>query len=749
MPHDGPPRSIPPGRRRVEDLSLGGLVWSADFDSGNLAHVEQRGEHQFTVWARADCEGTPWQTKSRTWFCFSIRGAEPGRELMIDVIMTPQKKLYEHGMRPVYRSLPSQPTWARVLNDTPCKRTPDGFTIQLQHVVNGPAGETLYFAFCYPYSYGDCMARLAWLDTLFAQPRARLAPGLPAEPPPQFWVDALQELNMAEARRPPEPFIACSSLLSSEPDEDEEFKDVLQEAARQAALESSASGAGDYVVDFAASPAFACPSANMQGPPPGPMLGAISISAFGEIPTPSTLAMQGSCDSEQLSAPMTAPTTAQSTSSVLGPSAPAAAPLASSISTPAVMNRGAHRLSPSAARANAEIAAAAARECAANFTHIRPRGHLTPGDGHPNASLVYYQRELLCRSLDGRRVDLITITGHPHPPQRSEGAASSRPRKKGVVLLTARVHPGETPASHVIDGVLRFLLRPYDPRVKALRDRFIFKLVPMLNPDGVYHGHYRADTQGINLNRKYSKYTEDLHPTVAALMRLSRSISDSGDLALFIDIHAHAGRRGCFFYGTDPETPGEKVESQVFAKLVSLNTQWLDYELCNWFAAEGQDGSARSAIYAATLQKRRGVPFIYTLECNYDSGVAFNELAPRHAAKSLASGHMSPEPQRFKTTMGPKYSPESWQDVGKAIVLALLDFHDVNPHSRLGPAGGGGLPRLRTAVSNALAKYEKAKKPPRPPKDDSAGEDDGVSSAYETTDEDAKLATCSFDKSLN
>lgn len=36
----------------------------------------------------------------------------------------------------------------------------------------------------------------------------------------------------------------------------------------------------------------------------------------------------------------------------------------------------------------------------------------------------------------------------------------------------------------------------------ALREKFVFKIVPMLNPDGVIVGNYRCSLAGSDLNRQ-------------------------------------------------------------------------------------------------------------------------------------------------------------------------------------------------------------------------------------------------------
>lgn len=55
------------------------------------------------------------------------------------------------------------------------------------------------------------------------------------------------------------------------------------------------------------------------------------------------------------------------------------------------------------------------------------------------------------------------------------------------MFLMARVHPGESNASWVMKGTLEFLVSS-DPIADLLRKCFIFKIIPMLNPDGVING---------------------------------------------------------------------------------------------------------------------------------------------------------------------------------------------------------------------------------------------------------------------
>ena len=68
-------------------------------------------------------------------------------------------------------------------------------------------------------------------------------------------------------------------------------------------------------------------------------------------------------------------------------------------------------------------------------------------------------------------------------------------------MISARGHPGETVGSWMMHGVIEFLTDLTNPEAKLLRDNFVFKIIPMLNPDGVINGNYRCSLSGCDLNR--------------------------------------------------------------------------------------------------------------------------------------------------------------------------------------------------------------------------------------------------------
>jgi len=73
-------------------------------------------------------------------------------------------------------------------------------------------------------------------------------------------------------------------------------------------------------------------------------------------------------------------------------------------------------------------------------------------------------------------------------------------KKKPVIIITSRVHSGETPASLIFLGILEFLMSDRK-EAKLLRLYYTFILIPCLNPDGVVCGNYRNSVAGVDLNR--------------------------------------------------------------------------------------------------------------------------------------------------------------------------------------------------------------------------------------------------------
>ena len=97
--------------------------------------------------------------------------------------------------------------------------------------------------------------------------------------------------------------------------------------------------------------------------------------------------------------------------------------------------------------------------------------------------------------------------------------------KKRIALFLARQHPGETVSSFVMQGLLDYLVSD-NPEAREIRKRYIVKLVPMVNPDGVIYGNFRCNLAGVDLNRKWDNPNKVLVecPAYSAFLSLASSM---------------------------------------------------------------------------------------------------------------------------------------------------------------------------------------------------------------------------------
>lgn len=206
------------------------------------------------------------------------------------------------------------------------------------------------------------------------------------------------------------------------------------------------------------------------------------------------------------------------------------------------------------------------------YTYSELRAHLTEleasrhGGAGKDPTGRYFAVQSLCSTLGGLPVPMITATAQRRPGDGSLYTAAEI-RSRPVCVLTARIHPGETNSSWMMHGMLEALLRSHVPgnaggvhpdhahaandAIEHLLRSFVFKIVPMLNPDGVALGNHRCSITGVDLNRDYMKPDAVKNPTVYAVHRYMQQVIDVEKRAvvLFADFHGHSKAKNFLMYG--------------------------------------------------------------------------------------------------------------------------------------------------------------------------------------------------------
>ncbi|XP_013776221.2 cytosolic carboxypeptidase 6-like [Limulus polyphemus] len=266
-----------------------------------------------------------------------------------------------------------------------------------------------------------------------------------------------------------------------------------------------------------------------------------------------------------------------------------------------------------------------------------------------------FKRETIGQSVQERRLEFVTI-------KEEVPEAEARSQRK-LVFVTARVHPGESPASYVCQGLMDYLVSN-TPIARCLRRNLVFKFIPMLNPDGVFVGNYRTSLLGADLNRCWQDPSPLAHPTLHATKKLLETLASNkeDDLSLYLDLHAHTGLLGTFVYGNSYDDVYRFEHHALFPKHLSNCAEDFSSESTVYNRDPGKSGTSRRSLTSLLPDKVN----CYTLE------VSFYGYPKHGSAKNIIP-----------------YLEEDYLRLGESICRAILDYYNATgfiPSSDM-PAG--------------------------------------------------------------
>lgn len=258
-----------------------------------------------------------------------------------------------------------------------------------------------------------------------------------------------------------------------------------------------------------------------------------------------------------------------------------------------------------------------------------------------NDNNIYIHKELLTYSKQNRKIELITLSSYDQITNQREQSLKglfpdlisnenkikesnvrcfSFSTDKPIIFISARVHPAETTASYTLEGLLKFLTNDKDLRSYILRKFFVFKIIPVINPDGVSNGYYRFDSNGFNLNRHYMNPELNSTPEVYAIKRLFVFYSQHYRVKHFFDFHGHFSMKGHFLFMNNMDFLNQ-IESLCFPFLLSSYNKDFNYRTCSYAeksmkSKEYGDMFTKEGCSRVHFYKLTGINTCYTVEAS-------------------------------------------------------------------------------------------------------------------------------------
>ena len=225
-----------------------------------------------------------------------------------------------------------------------------------------------------------------------------------------------------------------------------------------------------------------------------------------------------------------------------------------------------------------------------------------------NDKYIFFDRKKLCSTIIGNDVEYFTINSTPICPSANNNNSTINKTKSGVVLF-GRQHPSETVGSWTIKGAIDFLMGESD-EANYLRDNFIFKIIPMINVDGVVCGNTRTSLSGCDLNRRWSNPNILLHPEIFYSKELIIDFCKRNNVECIVDFHGHFGAFNSFFYGNHKED--NYSSCKFFPFTCAKKSKVIQFEKSKFQMPKYKRGTGRINLF-----KELNVENVVTLETSY------------------------------------------------------------------------------------------------------------------------------------
>jgi PKD repeat protein len=257
----------------------------------------------------------------------------------------------------------------------------------------------------------------------------------------------------------------------------------------------------------------------------------------------------------------------------------------------------------------------------------------------------FWRKEVLGKSVEGREIKMVTVTDSGIPDS-----------KKTVVWITGQQHGYEMVGGPICEGIIHSLLGEKN-RDDLLRE-FIFKLVPIVNPDAMAHGGFRYNMHDVDLNRNWDEQANGYQdrtlpePEVACVQAAMRRWVEQGNgLDFYLDMHCHTAiSEGLWIYPSDATLAGPLL----FQKEMRFAKEFLNRNFQYSIEVQATNPGLAPRYIATEYAKRLGVLSFYSE----------NPLLAIRTAKG----------ERLLTT------PELYRSIGVDLKNSICDYFQDHSH---------------------------------------------------------------------